>query len=62
MIEAAGFGDVTISHARIGGNDRLGNVLARRALGSDEIRIVTAVKPAPVPATHNAAAEAVAIG
>lgn len=46
MIEAAGFGDVAITHARIAGDNRLGNRLARLVYGTDEETIVVAVKPA----------------
>ena len=63
MAEAAGFGDVAISYARIGGDNRLGNLLARLAMGTDEIRIVAAVKPVPDRASHDAvASEPVAVG
>jgi len=62
MTEAAGFGDVAISYVRYGGNNRLGNFLVRRTLGSDEVRIVMAVKPAPARAIHSESAEAVAVG
>ncbi len=46
MMEAAGFDDVAITHARIAGDNRLGNRLARVVFGTDEETIVAAVKPA----------------
>jgi SAM-dependent methyltransferase len=63
MTEAAGFDDVAISYARIAGDHRLGNLLARLVMRTDEIRIVVAVKPVPVRLTEDARAEeAVAVG
>ena len=46
MMEAAGFDDVAITHARIASDNRLGNRLARVVFGTDEETIVAAVKPA----------------
>lgn len=63
MTEAAGFDVVAISYARVAGDNRLGNLLGRLAMGTDEIRIVTAMKPVPVrPADDARAEEAVAVG
>ncbi len=46
MMEAAGFDDVAITHARIASDNRLGNRLTRVVFGTDEETIVAAVKPA----------------
>jgi SAM-dependent methyltransferase len=63
MTEAAGFDDVTIFYARIAGDNRLGNLLGRLVMRTDEIRIVTAMKPVPVrPEDDARAEEAVAVG
>jgi hypothetical protein len=63
MTEAAGFDDVAIHYAVVGGDNRLGNLLGRLVMGTDEIRIVAAVKPVPVGPTDDARAEeAVAAG
>jgi SAM-dependent methyltransferase len=48
MLEAAGFGDVAISHVP-GSDSRILNVISRRMLGTDEETIVAAIKPLPVP-------------
>ena len=62
MMEAAGFDDVSISYGRIG-DSRFSNLLGRLLMGTDEIRIVAAVKPMPVrPADDARADEAVAVG
>ena len=62
MMEAAGFDDVSISYGRIG-DSRFYNLLGRLLMGTDEIRIVAAVKPMPVrPADDARADEAVAVG
>ena len=62
MTEAAGFDDVSISYGRIG-DSRLYNLLGRLLMGTDEIRIVVAVKPMPIRPTDDARAEeAVAVG
>jgi SAM-dependent methyltransferase len=63
MTEAAGFDDVAISYAPVGGDNRLGNLLGRLVMGTDEIRIVAAVKPMTAGPTDGATApEAVAVG
>ncbi len=62
MMEAAGFGDVAITHV-LGSDSRILNALSRRMLGTDEETIVAAVKPVPVQAEEEAAAaEAIAVG
>jgi SAM-dependent methyltransferase len=63
MTGEAGFDDVAISYARMAGDNRLGNLLCRLVMGTDEMRIVTAIKPVPVrPADDVRAEEAVAVG
>jgi hypothetical protein len=63
ITEAAGFDDVRISHARVAGDNRLGNLLGRLMFGTDEERILVALKPVPVHAADDAKAEeAVAVG
>jgi SAM-dependent methyltransferase len=62
MVEAAGF-DVTIAYRPMGGDNRLANSLCRLLMGTDQVRIVTALKPAAVQASKEAAApEAIAVG
>jgi SAM-dependent methyltransferase len=46
MTEAAGFRDVTVSYIAIGGDSRLLNGLGRLLMGTDELRLVEALKPA----------------
>jgi SAM-dependent methyltransferase len=61
-MEAAGFGDVAITHVP-GTDGRVLNALSRRVFGTDEETIVTAVKPVPVRAEDNARTEEpVAVG
>ena len=63
MMEAAGFHDVAITHARVAGDNRLGNRLVRLVFGVDEETIVTAVRPVPVPSADEVRAEEpVAVG
>ena len=45
MIEAAGFRDVAVSHVPIGGDSRLLSLLGRLLMGTDELRLVRAVRP-----------------
>ena len=45
MTEAAGFHDVTVSYVPIGGESRLLNLFGRLLMGTDELRLVGAVKP-----------------
>jgi SAM-dependent methyltransferase len=45
MAEAAGFRDVTISYAPIGGDNRLLDLFGRLLMGTDELRLVGAAKP-----------------
>ena len=62
MTEAAGFDDVSISYGRLG-DSRLYNRLGRVLMGTDELRLVRGVKPAPVHVEEEAAAaEALAVG
>ena len=51
MTEAAGFDDVSVSYAPVGGDSRILNVLGRLTISASQIRIVSAVKP--VPATNS---------
>lgn len=44
LVEDAGFGEVSISYGLVGGESRLGNLASRLLGGSDEIRLVGAVK------------------
>jgi SAM-dependent methyltransferase len=46
MTEAAGFRDVTVSYIAIGGDSSLLNGLGRLLMGTDELRLVEALKPA----------------
>jgi SAM-dependent methyltransferase len=49
LVESAGFGEVSMLYGPVGGDSRFGNWASRLLGGSDELRIVTAVKPgAPV--------------
>ena len=62
MTEAAGFDDVSISYGRLG-DSRLYNRLGRVLMGTDELRLVRGVKPAPAHVEEEvAAAEAIAVG
>jgi SAM-dependent methyltransferase len=45
LVEQAGFGKVSISYGKVGGESRVGNWVSRRLGGSDEIRLVGGVKP-----------------
>ena len=45
MIEDAGFGEVSVSYGLVAGESRLGNLTSRLLSGSDELRLVGAVKP-----------------
>lgn len=45
MVEEAGFGEISISYGLVGGENRLGNLACRLTAGSDELRLVGAVKP-----------------
>jgi SAM-dependent methyltransferase len=45
LVEDAGFGEVAISYGRVGGDSRLGNLMSRLLGGSDEVRLVRAVRP-----------------
>lgn len=45
LVEHAGFGEVSISYGLVGGESRLGNLACRLTSGSDELRLVAAVKP-----------------
>ena len=46
MIETAGFRDITVSYVPIGGDSRLLNLVGRLLMGTDELRLVGAAKPA----------------
>jgi hypothetical protein len=62
MVEASGF-EVSMAYRPTGGDNRLANSVCRLLFGTDQVRIVTAVKPAPVEAAIEAApVEAVAVG
>lgn len=52
LVEEAGFGEVSISYGLVGGESRVGNWVTRRLAGSDEVRLVAAVKP-DIPATSS---------
>lgn len=45
LVENAGFGEISISYGLVGGENRLGNLASRLTVGSDELRLVGAVKP-----------------
>jgi SAM-dependent methyltransferase len=45
LVEDAGFGQVSISYGPVAGQSRLGNRVSRLLMGSDEVRLVGAVKP-----------------
>jgi len=47
MVEAVGF-EVSMSYRPMGGDNRLANAICRLVFGTDQVRIVTAVKPATV--------------
>ena len=40
-----GSAEVSISYGLVGGESRLGNLVSRLTIGSDELRLVGAVKP-----------------
>lgn len=62
MVEAAGF-EVSMAYRRTGGDNRLANSICRLLFGTDQVRIVTAVKPVSVEAVEETASvEAVAVG
>ncbi len=46
MTEAAGFRDIAVSYVPIGGDSRLLNLVGRLLMGTDELRLVGAAKPA----------------
>ena len=46
MTEAAGFRDITVSYVPIGGDSCLLNLVGRLLMGTDELRLVGAAKPA----------------
>jgi SAM-dependent methyltransferase len=63
MMEAAGFDDVAVTHARVAGDNRIGNRLIRLVFGVDEETIVTGVRPVPGPSADEVQAEEpVAVG
>ena len=45
LVEDAGFGEISISYGLVFGEHRLGNLASRLMGGSDELRLVGAVKP-----------------
>ena len=45
LVEDAGFGEIPISYGLVFGEHRPGNLASRLTGGSDEIRLVGAVKP-----------------
>ena len=45
LVEDAGFGEVSITYGKVGGDHRLGNAVSRWMSGSDELRLIAAVKP-----------------
>ena len=45
LVEDAGFGEISISYGPVFGEHRLGNLASRLTGGSDEVRLVGAVKP-----------------
>jgi SAM-dependent methyltransferase len=49
LVEDAGFGKVSMSYGRVGGESRLGNLASRLTIRSDELRLVEAVKPGAGP-------------
>jgi hypothetical protein len=49
MVEDAGFGEISISYGLVGSESRLGNLVSRLVGGSDELRLVGAVKPGASP-------------
>ncbi|HET9082716.1 MAG TPA: class I SAM-dependent methyltransferase [Trebonia sp.] len=44
LAEEAGFGEVSVSYGPVGGKSRLGNLVSRLTIGSDQVRLVRAVK------------------
>jgi len=63
MMEAAGFDDVAVAHARVAGDNRIGNRLVRLVFGVDEETIATGVRPVPGPSADEVQAEdPVAVG
>ena len=45
LVDDAGFGEISISYGLVGGESRPGNLASRLTTGSDELRLVGAVKP-----------------
>ena len=45
LVEDAGFGEVSITYEKVGDDHRLGNAVSRWLSGSDELRLIAAVKP-----------------
>ena len=45
LVNDAGFGEISISYGLVGGESRPGNLASRLTTGSDELRLVGAVKP-----------------
>jgi SAM-dependent methyltransferase len=61
MVEAAGF-EVSMAYRPAAGDNQLGNAISRRLFGTDQVRFVTAIKPAPVQAEEYVARpEAIAV-
>jgi SAM-dependent methyltransferase len=61
MVEAVRF-EVSMAYRPMGGDNHLANAICRLLFGTDQVRIVTAVKPVSVPAVEEAsAAEVVAV-
>jgi hypothetical protein len=62
MVEAAGF-EVAMAYRPMGGDNHLANAICRLGFGTDQVRIVTAVKPAPAqPVEDPAPADAITVG
>ena len=62
MVEAADF-EMSMAYRPMGGDNRLANAICRRLFGTDQVRIVTAAKPAAVRAEVEVApVEALAVG
>jgi SAM-dependent methyltransferase len=62
MVDLAGLGTVSVTYVPIAGERRLGNLIGRLAMGTEEIRIVMATKPAGSERQAPLAAEAVTAG
>ncbi len=45
LVEDAGFGEVSVSYGVVGGESRRRNLACRLTVGSDDLRLVGAVKP-----------------